>query len=325
MHEIQREAQYLANHGVQRTDNKVLLPYESDKEIELSLDSSPENDNSLEQPKNNGMPSIISIALRVLLSQAHLQNLHDRSKPPGALREDKQPRKIYPLLGPIVQVLQHRASMSALRDLLHQVGKYMTKAGIQLTTETESFSLNPNSFGAASNDSPPARVTAVLSLINALTSSVIHVTLPGQPASIKMRIATSTVAPNFGTSYHIHHPSAQDSKESVSSLPSLPDFESELCSLLQKAIKHYITNDIESWRNAENGVEVITRSNSRTKSKDNLSIFTDRHELRVNWHRSGKLHVRRAMTWVWYADNETVQEGLPPLREVLENLPTTTI
>ncbi|MDI1486133.1 MAG: RNA polymerase II mediator complex subunit [Ramalina farinacea] len=322
VHEIQREAQYLANHGVQCIDNRVFLPYESNQQIELSLESSDEASEQMERSSHDDIPELISIFLRLSLSQAHLQNLHDRSKPPSAIREGKQPHKIYQLLAPIVQILQHRASMSALQYLLHQVTGYMAKAGLLFSSEMEPFSPKLESSGSLSNDSPPARVQAVLGLISAFTSSTIHITLPGQSAPLRLRIFTSIAAPNFGTSYYIHHPSAPGSKESVSSLPSLADFKIELGSLLQRAIKHHITRSIHTWQNAENGVDVILRANPETKAKDKLAVSADLNHFRVDWQRSGNLLESRAMTWVWYADHGPLQQETRPLHEVLSDLPS---
>lgn len=322
VHEIQREAQYLANHGVQCVDNQVFLPYESNQQIELSLESSDEGSEQMERSPHDDIPDLISIVLRLSLSQAHLQNLHDRSKPPSAIREGKQPLKIYQLLAPIVQILQHRVSMSTLQHLLRRVTEYMAKAGVQLSSEMEPFSPKLETSDSVSNDSPPARVQAVLGLVSAFTSSAIHITLPGQNVPLRLRVSTSIAAPNFGTSYYIYHPTAPGSKESVSSLPSLADFKTELGSLLQRATKHHIINNINTWQNAENGIDVILRANPGTKAKDKLTVSTDLTQLRVDWHRSGTLHESRAMTWVWYADHGPLQQEIRPLHEVVSDLPS---
>ena len=322
MHEIQREAQYLANHGIQCINNQVFLPYESNQQIELSLESSDEASEQMETSSHDDMPDLISIFLHLSLSQAHLQNLHDRSKPPAVIREGKQPPKIYQLLAPIVQILQHRASISDLQHVLHQVTGYMTKAGVRFSSEMEPFSPKLESSGSVSNDSPSARVQAVLGLVSAFSSSIIHLTLPGQSAPLRLRISTSIAAPNFGTSYYIYYPSAPGSKESVSSLPSLADFKTELGSLLQRAIKHHIIHNIDTWQNAENGIDVILRPNPGTKAKDKLIVFTDLDQLRVDWQRSGNLHESRAMTWVWHADHGPLQQETRPLHEVLSGLPS---
>lgn len=321
VHEIQREAQYLANHGVQCINNQVFLPYESNQQIELSLQSSDEEGDQMDRSSHDDLPDLISIILRLSLSQAHLQNLHERSKPPSAIREGKQARKLYQLLAPISQILQHRASMSALQHLLHRVTEYMTKAGVQFSSETEPFSLKVEASSSVSSESPPARVQAVLGLVSAFTSSIIHITLAGQSAPLRLRISTSIAAPNFGTSYYIYYPSAPGSKESVSSLPSFAELEAELGSLVQKAIKHHITHNIDSWQKAEIGIDVILRPNAGRKAKDKLTVFTDLNHVRVDWQRSGKLHESRAMTWVWCAE-ENLQQETRPLQEVLSDLPS---
>ena len=321
VHEIQREAQYLANHGVQCVNNQVLLPSESNQQIELSLDSSDEASAQMERSSHDDIPDLISIFLRLLLSQSHLQNLNDRSKPPSAIREGKQPHKIYQLLAPIVQILEHRASMSALQHLLRGVTEYMAKAGLQFSSEMEPLSPKLESSGSVSNDPPPARVQAVLGLVSAFTSSIIHITLPGQSAPLRLRISTSIAAPNFGTSYYIHHSSGPGSKESISSLPSLADFKTELGGLLQTAIKHHITHNIDTWQNAENGIDVILRPNPGTKTKDKITVSTDLNQLRIDWQQSGNLQESRAMTWVWSADHG---QETRPLHEVLSDLPSST-
>lgn len=85
-HEIHREARNLVNQGVRCVDNSVLIPFETDKQIEIDL--VPTKDSASEDIYNSSsVVANIAASLRILLSYAHRQSLRNRSEKPPPLRE----------------------------------------------------------------------------------------------------------------------------------------------------------------------------------------------------------------------------------------------
>ena len=103
--EIHREARTLLSQDVHCKDSKVLIPYEKDKQIEVDLVDAEQVDD--ERPLGSHIASdTVLIGLRLLLSQAHRQNLRNRSQVPPPLKgEGIRPRPVYAILKPILDTL----------------------------------------------------------------------------------------------------------------------------------------------------------------------------------------------------------------------------
>ena len=103
--EIHREARNLLSQDVQCKGSKVLIPFERDKQVEVDLVDA-EHDDDESQLGSHIASDTILIALRLLLSQAHRQNLRNRSQVPPPLRgEGTRPRPVYAILKPIMETL----------------------------------------------------------------------------------------------------------------------------------------------------------------------------------------------------------------------------
>ena len=104
-HEIHREARNLLSQDVRCKGSRVLIPFERDKQVEVDLVDVEEVSEDAHLESHIASDTMI-IALRLLLSQAHRQNLRNRSQIPPPLRgEGTRPRPIYAILTPIVETL----------------------------------------------------------------------------------------------------------------------------------------------------------------------------------------------------------------------------
>ena len=103
--EIHREARNLLNQDVRCKGSKVLVPFEQDKQIELDLVDAEQKASEPQTGSHVAADSIL-IVLRLLLCQAHRQNLQNRSQVPPPLRgEGSRPRPVYSILKPIMATL----------------------------------------------------------------------------------------------------------------------------------------------------------------------------------------------------------------------------
>ena len=312
-HELHREAQHLANQGVQCIDSAIMLPYEDDERIEVDLRSS-DNEEQEAYPAKNVISNAILRALRLLLSQAHNQNLQDRSQPPIPLREGQSQRSVYAILKPIIEVLSHRSHAAATYDLLGNYSKVMAKAGLPM-----SFGSRPtrNLVKAipGSAKALKSRMKATLDFVTAMSSIkiVIHILDHADPTIID--ITTTNSSPNFGTTYRIRIP---ESKDSAIVCSSLNDLECEISSILREAIKNYICATIDAWRGAEIGVEVISKYNPVLSRRDTISVDLDQHQLSLSWHANDGTTSRRV--WFWRL-NDDFEDQAQTLRDILSQIP----
>lgn len=103
--EIHREARNLLNQDVRCKGSTVLIPLEKNRQIEIDLvDADQKGSNSLIESHVDA--DSVLIALRLLLCQAHRQNLQKRSEIPPPLKgEGTRPRPVYAILKPIMETL----------------------------------------------------------------------------------------------------------------------------------------------------------------------------------------------------------------------------
>lgn len=132
--ELHREARLLLSHGVRCEGSRVLVPYEGDKQIEIDLiDAEPDPGQPVHatpqgsQPHDTALQIVshsVGLALRLLLSEAHRKTLRERSQIPAPLKGTAKPRPVYPLLKPIVDMLEAR------RDVMEVFGELAKRPGL---------------------------------------------------------------------------------------------------------------------------------------------------------------------------------------------------
>ena len=315
-HELHREAQYLANQGVKCIDNVILLPLGKDEQLAITLEPSEKID-SAENLGSDISCRTTSLALKLLLSLAHLQKLHDRSQPPPPLRQEQRPRPAYPILKPVVEVLQHRSRMTSIWQMMAGLRACMVKAGLPFSIESSlSTSKGLSTVNIPKHHGPP-RMHSIRALVADLTSNSLRLRILDQIAPISVQAHTTISPPDFGTTYYVLREFEPQAEEKIS-CSSQQDLELELFDLLKNAIKQYITETILAWNNAEVGIELITKYDSKRKSRDNLVVSINKHRLEISWSRSSGLgHQQQNSTW--YADAKRDSEKAT-LREVLEAL-----
>lgn len=289
-HELHREARDLTNHGVRSIDGIISLPYEHDKQIEIDLQ--PSLDDNSSQPENN-ICAGIALSLRILLSHAHRQNLRRRSQPPPPLREGKTPRPKYAILTPVLEHLQHDLQLKSTDQLLHDLGKVCLQAGLDLR-----FHRPKPPYGLA--NLAPASIQADVhdteALVNELTKprhSATTVRLPTGLTELKVEIQTSLQPHISGTAYQCTVMSSAPGSFIPRMQPAIqfPSFDA-----LTDHVIHLIKLDIAallaSEPDAENGWTIVSpfdaqlsRANRTTQRSDRIRVSVQRDCIRLTWRR----------------------------------------
>ena len=315
-HELHREAQHLANQGVVCVNSSINLPFGKDCQIEIALEPHGTS-KPIETQNRNSIPDITYLVLRLLLSLAHLQNLHDRSQPPPPIRQGQGTRTVYPILKPVVELLIHRSHLASIHALLCSFRACMERAGLPFAIKRSTVSPDFDIGAGAPKHTAPARLQTTWELVARLTSNTIEIDLLDQVTPLKFSIQTAISSPNFGTTYKIFQ-GAESEADIVTSCSSPQDLEIELSDLLRKAIKRYIVGNIPTWRNAEVGIELLSKHDHSGKSRDNIIISMNRDHVGLAWGRNSDIG-QQQFKWSWYAsaDHESEEQ---PLRKILEDL-----
>ena len=200
--ELLREARNLVNQGVKCVGETVQLSYESDKQIHIDLVDY-DGQRIAEAQDDSGVSNAIALALRILLSHAHRQNLRRRSQPPPPIVDTKPPRPFYPILKPIIEHIRHRANLQSVREFFAEQARSFSKAGLSFDIEYPTNGINiPSNLSVSKASNAP--VTELL--LNAFTSPLsasFTLRLPSQKTTLKIDLQTDLYPPSFGTTYQI--------------------------------------------------------------------------------------------------------------------------
>lgn len=263
--ELHREARHLINQGVTCIGDVIQMPFGLDKSIQIDLVDS-DDPVPIDLEEDDMIPNGISIALHILLSHAHRQNLRRRSRPPPPLTESQTPRPVYQLLKPIIEQLRHKTNIQACRDIVTGLTRTMQAAGLVLRLEeTTTTPLNiPKDLKTFMNAEAPATETLIRSMVAPLHS---YFTLqpPSSHTSHKIEIFTNLFPPNFGTTYRSTvEPSVPD--KGTATLPPTMQFTS--ISDLQNHIMHVVTADLVEHIATESAGWTIVDSHTGMLSRD---------------------------------------------------------
>ena len=203
-HEIYREARGMTSHGVKCIGDTVILPHEDDKQV--VIDIVPSSDEASETSQGTAVADWVTLALRLLLSHAHRENLRRRSQIPMALSERRVRRPTYSILHPMLQFFQHRTVVqSLLPGLAMRWGGKLKSGRDDRTTKSE----------IADN---------LLERVGAPFRSSFSLQLPSSASSVSILVETYLTAPIFGTVYQLSWEDAPNTMLQFSSLDELEDY-----------------------------------------------------------------------------------------------------
>ena len=297
-HEIHREARNLINQGVRCVGTSVLIPFETDKQIEIDL-VTPESSASEDIIGSSPVVDTVATSLHILLSYAHRQSLQNRSQKPPPLRESRNPRPLYALLKPVIEYFQHRSHVQSMQTFLEQLRKTLAVAGLDLATETfESF----QDLAVATNKPYNSTIETLLQRLTSSPHSTTTLHLPDGATNVRIDIHTALHPPTLGSSFHVSNnnilpmtpiaqlpPSAQYS--------SLAPLESYITHTTCLSILQYLLSQFSTWRGFSPCSNSIMRNRPGSRDREIVSVVLDKGQLGLTWQRIGRLNDQGTWTW----------------------------
>lgn len=275
-HELGREARSLANQGASMSSKRVKMPLDEQTQMHFDLidlnDDDPSNVSGPDQQLAEG----IAIALRILLSHAHEQNLRRRSQPPPPMTLKPRPTPEYALIRPIITHHQHRRNIKPLTTFLQTIIHPFSLAGVPCRLLIETHVLNhPSSSSSSSTSSfspnPTNTPTHLLETLTQPATTTITLTLPTQKP-LKINIHTNVNPPVFGTEYSFS-PLTLTYPPTHVTLPRLTTLAE-----LEQTLRHILTVDLVELIIAETGTgpEGTTSSpNAPSRTSDKNAALAD--------------------------------------------------
>ena len=303
--ELHREARNLANQGVICNGDIIQLPYESDKFIQVDLiDIDDIASEGLQDPISTG----IDIALHILLSHAHRQNLRRRSAPPPPLQDGRRPRPVYQILKPIIEHLQHRSNIQSCNNFIANLTKTLATGDLVLALQQDTSSWNiPDNL-----TNPSATENLIQSLISPPRCSL-TLSPPSKQSLHKIDILTNLFPPTFGTAYHytIESPKPESMTAilpSTISLPSVSELQAHILHVLTVDLVDHITSSSPGWSVEDPHTGVLSRtfenSNEELESVT-IRIVVEAKKLVLEWvhhveddfARGGETRAKQSVVW----------------------------
>ena len=292
--EIHREARNLTNQGVSCMEDVVQLPFEADKVIQIDLVDCNDTGDDPDLHGDDTIPTAISVALHVLLSRAHRQNVSRRSRPPAPLTNSKAPRPVYQILKPIVEHMRHRADLDSWHDYIVDITKTMARGGLEIEMQEDSKELLniPGSLADIVQEDESTTDVIIRSLTVPPRSSC-TLRLPWGQSILKIEAVTNLFPPLFGTNYRcIIESSMPDSV--MATLPHTVQVKSFLD--LQTHLKHILTVDTidlitrisAGWTIVDPHTGILSRNHRKSPDElESLSICfaIEAKKLTLEWIR----------------------------------------
>lgn len=200
-HELNREARVLANLGVETTKDRVRYKSTEDQRVFIHLVDLEEETEMRDLGPQDILAKSIATSLRLLLSYAHRQNLHQRSQAPAPLTAKKRNLPEYSLLRPILNHLRHTSVLQSMTTFLNNLLASMKSAALtSYYTMSEHFGNLDNLISVKENSYPAAE--RFIDTLMAPLESTITLTLPST-RTFQLNIRTIVLPPVFGTEYMI--------------------------------------------------------------------------------------------------------------------------
>lgn len=313
-HELHREARNLVNQGVRCIDGRVLLPHETDKQIEIDL-VSPEDEEIETTSDESTIADAIALSLRILLSHAHRQNLHRRSQIPPPLRETKPQRPLYALLKPVIEYLQHQSHAASLQHFLNNLHKTLLAAGLAFSFSPPTF---PHNFAAFSTTSDNPTNSVVESLLQSLTSplhSTATLHLPTTPTTATIDMHTTLLPPHHSTIYTLtlHGPppsTALAALPTPTHLTTLSTLKNHILHILTLSILQHTVSTFPTWHapSTSHG-STLSRTKEKSQLAEKASIDLTEEIMNLKWWR-GAGGEWRCVSWYASADEGHGDDGV---------------
>ena len=304
-HELDREARNLVNQGVRCNEGSILLPYESAKQIEISLMARDE-EHSDEVGKDDIFPEAIVTSFRILLSYAHRQNLRNRSQVPPPLREVKASRPVYALIKPVLEYLQHESCVNETQGLLGGLTNTLKAAGVSFSLDQPASSHNLRLWSKTRGQSDSSAIDDLLRLLTSPQHTSLTMICLNESITITIEIHTALQPPHFGTTFHVAvRGSASEQKPTALVQPeqftTSNTFQAHVLHVFTLIIQQTLLPHLAEWRTVSNHSHSIVRARARPQSKDTVFMDLSKERLDLTWQSTPS---GQHATWTWHADGQ---------------------
>ena len=339
-HELNREARVLTNQSVRITGSTVIAalpagrqntvrnPNKRPQQIWIDLVSLDDErlswdmedvQEGRQSPRGRaGLASLaegISTAFRILLANAHTQNLRRRSQIPPPLTERKRPSPPYFILRPVLNHLFHRCAVDSLRAFLAEsVVAPLVLTGVKATIDL-SVGVNcaldtfqsPAKHQHARDGLARKRKTSeqVIAAFSRPVETIFKIVLPG-PAFFEVKVGTQLSPPLLGTEYVVSSKplSSYASTSPSNTAPTPEPFETASAatplrlrskaelekylhhlatlSLMSEIQSYHATSDLPRWLPTASFNELTLACTATGRSKK-LSLQVSERGIAVKW------------------------------------------
>lgn len=316
-HELQRESRSLINQGVRSVGNAIRFPLKDDSEIEVDLQPVGEADNPLEG--DSAIPTAIAMTLRILLSHAHRSNHRQRSQPPPPISDNPTPRRLYPLLRPLIEFNQHDTAIKAAHHLLENLSCTLSVAKLPFSSPEDNKERCPKSALTTLLAKPPhpLSLSSLPSRLLQPHRTTISIHLPSTRATID--IHTSPSPPTFGTAFQLRTVAGPALPQTLH-FPTVDKLAKHLYSLTALGIVAFLLREEEEalagkkgWRQTSPYIPEMRRRNGARK--DRVAVSVDGEGLGLECVVDGKGERRR-----WRVGVRGDEEGGKGVVEVFNEL-----
>lgn len=272
--ELHREAQNLMNQGVSCIGDVIQLPFHADQSIHIDLINIDDVETE-HLPLDDQVPTAISVALRLLLSYSHRQNLRRRSRPPLPLKDGKVSRPAYQILKPIIEHIQYNINVKSCEKLIFGFKKTLQAAGLDLAIEMDKPALVavPDDTWVVSKDGSSTTERLIRSLIGPPHSTfTLH--LPSKHALLKIEVVTNLFGTTYQSIIQSSKPDSVASKIPISvQSTSLSEVEFHIRHVLTVDLVDYISAAMAGWSVVDPHTGMLTRTlENREGDTESLSI-----------------------------------------------------
>jgi mediator of RNA polymerase II transcription subunit 17, fungi type len=263
--ELGRETRLLANQGATISSKRIKMPLDKQTQIQIDLINLDDDNSSDTSESDQQLADGIAIALRILLSHAHEQNLRRRCQPPPPMTLKPRPIPEYALIRPIITHLQHLNNVSSLTTFLKTLTQPFQHAGIPCSLEPrnplnplDSTTLLPHPLA-----DPHTLLQNFLLDPTKSTTTTLTFHLP-TTRPLTLTIHTNISPPHFGTDFSFSPATLTYPSSSTSAtLPRLRSFD-EVVSVL----KQILTLDLVAYIASERAQTSSLKAENAAKNDD---------------------------------------------------------
>ena len=248
--EIYREGRSLATRGVRCHNNGVAIPLAIGEIILVELvdqtSSLPQALPGNEFKKQQRLPDIVIVALRILLCHSHRQNYRRRKEKPPSVSDRRAQRVPANLLRPILSFLQHRFAVGSLQHKLDQIQSIFSNAGLDLHLAPFGDKADLEKFTGASNPEESADyIHTLVEKLCGLQQTSIRIEVPSQDSKLTIEVRTHAL----GTQYKLFRAEAvavDPTMNLILSEDALYSDKDDVLELLTEVLKIDLTASIQS-------------------------------------------------------------------------------